>query len=147
MIEDWIDELTKVWEIDDGRGGTVRSYRLFERDEMPDDIPLERPVALTFFDELEADYSLSVAIGIYTGTTEFNLTPDLNRRRIPAVLKFVGKILRAAAARMTLGGRVNYFVVTKIGLTALRYGNEAPHLGLEVTWMVKEDFANLAVSQ
>lgn len=148
MIENWIDALAKVWEVDDGRGGQVQAYRLFERDEFPEDIPLDRPTALTFFDDVEVAYSLSGPnLAFWTGTTEFNLTPDLSRRRIPAVLRYVPRIIQAAAANMTLGGRVNYFVInTKISLIPLKYGNEAPHLGLEVAWMVKEDLNGLTVS-
>lgn len=140
MIEDWIDSLARVWEVDDGRGGQVKSYRLFERDEFPEDIPLDRPTALTFFDDVEIEYSLSGPnLGYWSGTAEFNLTPDLSRARMASVLKFIPRIVAAAAGNMTLGGRVSHFVIGNIRLMALQYGNKAPHLGLEVKWSVKEN--------
>jgi len=148
MIDDWIDTLTRVWEVDDGRGGTVQAYRLFERDEFPEEVPLDRPTALTFVDNVEVEYSLGgPALAFWTGTTEFNLTPDLNKQRIPYVLRFIERIIRAAAANLTLGGRVNFFIInTTISLEPLQYGNQAPHLGLVVAWRVKEHIDELVVT-
>lgn len=147
MIEDWIDTLVKVWEVSDGKKGKVQAYRLFERDEFPNDISLDHPVALTFWDDVEIDYSLGgPTVAIYNGMTYFHLTPDTNRRRLPYVLGFVGRIIEAAAAKMQLSGKVNYFIVTKLALAAMQYGNEAPHFGLEVTWTVKEE-PTITVSQ
>jgi len=152
MIENWIDTLTKVWEVDDGRGGTVRSYRLFERDEYPENVPLDQVTALTFFDAVDMEYSQGgPRIAIWRGTVEFNLTPDLDRRRIPYVLRFVGRIARAAAKNMTLGGRVNYMVLdpsTTVEMAVLKYGNAGvEHLGLVAKWIVKETLNDLEVSQ
>ncbi|MBS4061466.1 MAG: hypothetical protein KG029_13790 [Bacteroidetes bacterium] len=153
MIEDWIDDLTRVWEVDDGKGGHVRSYRLFERDEFPQNVPLDIPTALTFFDNVDnLEYSEGgPKIAFYKGTAEFNLTPDLDRSRIPYVLRFVGRIIRAAAANMTLGGRVNYMILDPSGpieMSTLKYGNAgAEHLGLVAKWIVKETLNGLEVSQ
>jgi hypothetical protein len=152
MIENWIDTLTKVWEVDDGRGGTVRSYRLFERDEYPENVPLDQVTALTFFEAVDMEYSQGgPRIAIWRGTVEFNLTPDLDRRRIPYVLRFVGRIARAAAKNMTLGGRVNYMVLdpsTTVEMAVLKYGNAGvEHLGLVAKWIVKETLNDLEVSQ
>jgi len=151
MIEDWIDDLTKVWEVDDGRGGTVKAYRLFERGEMPESVPLDQLTALTFFDSVDADYSEGgPCLAFWRGTVEFNLAPDLDKRRIPFVLRFVGKILRAAAKNMTLGGKVNYMILdpaTTIEMGVLRYGNAGvEHLGLVAKWVVKETLNNLEVT-
>jgi hypothetical protein len=147
MIETWIDDLVKVWEVSDGRSGQVYAYRLFERDEFPEDVPLDRPVALTFVDNVELMYSQGgPCVLIWSGTVEFNLTPDLNRKRIPQVLRYINRILVAAAGNMTLGGKVNYMLIdNQIRLVPLRYGNEAPHLGLEVQWKVKETIEGLVV--
>lgn len=151
MIEDWIDDLTKVWEVEDGRGGTVKAYRLFERDEMPESVPLDQLTALTFFDSVDFEYSTGgPRLAFWRGTVEFNLAPDLDKRRIPFVLRFVGKILRAAAKNMTLGGKVNYMILdpaTTIEMGVLRYGNAGvEHLGLVVKWVVKETLNDLEVT-
>jgi hypothetical protein len=152
MIEDWIDTLTKVWEVDDGKGGLVTAYRLFERDEFPENVPLDRPTALTFVDDVDLEYSQGgPKIAFYKGTVEFNLTPDLDKSRIPYVLRFVGRIMKAAAANMTLGGRVSYMILDpngSIDMGILKYGNAGQeHLGLVAKWIVKETLDDLEVLQ
>jgi hypothetical protein len=157
MIEDWIDDLTRVWEVEDGKGGRVTSYRMFERDEFPENIPLDVPTALTFFDSVDLEYSQGgPSIALWRGTVEFNLAPDLDKRRIPGVLRYIKRILVAAAGSITLGGkvyqggRVNYFVLdpsTSIEMGVLRYGNAGTeHLGLVAKWIVKESIQGLVVS-
>jgi hypothetical protein len=145
MIEDWIDTLGKVFEVEDGRGGQVYAYRLFERDEFPDDIPLDRPVALTFLDNVDFEYSQGgPTLAFWHGSTELNLTPDLSRKRLPYVLRFFKRIMAAAAANMKLGGLVEYFILDEsatISLEVLKYGNQAAHLGLVVKWTVKENIS------
>ena len=142
MVDDWVDELTRAWEISDGRGGQVRSYRIFEKDEFPEEIPLDIPTALTFVDDVDAEYSQGgPCILMWHGTTVFHLTPDLNRQRTPYLMLFFNRILVAAAANMKLTGKVDYFALepnTSIAVVITQYGNEARHLGLEVRWLVKE---------
>jgi hypothetical protein len=142
MIDNWIDALCKIWEVEDGRGGTVTSYRLFERDEFPEEIPLDRPTALTFVDGVDFQYSQGGPLtAIWKGSTEFNLTPDLSRKRVPAVLRYFKRIMAAATDNMKLGGLVSYFILDEtdtITLEVLQYGNQARHLGLVVNWTVKE---------
>ena len=142
MIEDWIDTLTRVWEIPDGADGQVRSYRIYERAEFPEEIALDVPTALTFVDDIDAVYSQGgPGIIMWHGSTSFHVTPDLNRARLPGVILFYKRILVAAAANMKLSGRVDYFALEQTGsisLVAMQYGNEARHFGLEVKWMVKE---------
>ncbi len=148
-VEVWIDTLTRVWEIDDGKGGLVKSYRIFERDEFPEDVPLDVATALTFVDDADIQYSQGGPCTVFWhGTTEFNLAPDLSRKHVPRILRYFKRITVAAAANMKLGGCVSYFVLdnTKsIRMATLRYGNAAPHLGLEVTWTVKQVIAGLVV--
>ena len=143
MVENWIDTLTRVWEIPDGQGNQVRSFRIYERAEFPEEIQLDVPTALTFIGDIDADYSQGgPAIIMWHGSTSFHLTPDLNRARLPGVILYFDRILIAAAANMKLSGRVNYFALEPTGsisLVAMQYGNEAKHLGLEVKWMVKEN--------
>lgn len=148
-VEVWIDKLTRVWEIDDRKGGLVKSYRVFEKDEFPEDVPLDRATALTFVDDVDIQYSQGGPTTVFWhGTTEFNLAPDLSRRHMPRILRFFKPITVAAAANFKLGGSVSYFVLDtpkSISMATLRYGNAAPHLGLEVTWTVKQVIAGLVV--
>ena len=153
MVEDWIDTLVKVWEIDDGKGQTVRSYRLFERDEFPDVVPLDRPSALSFIEDVSISYSQGGPnLAFWRGSTEFNLTPDLNRSRVPYVLKFYRRIIVAAAANLKLGGLagIEHFILlpdsTVSGPEVLKYGDQTPHLGLVARWEVKERFTGLVVA-
>lgn len=152
MIENWIDALTKVWEVEDGRGGRVLSYRLFEKDEFPDDVPMDRPVALTFVDRLDRlEYSAGgPSLGYWTGTTEFVLTPELKKSRIPEVLRYFDRIVKAAAANLNLGGSVEYFIIgpngqAAIEMVVLDYGNKTPRMGLSVNWEVKEHLTGIVV--
>lgn len=147
MIETWIDAMCVVWEdITDERFGNVTSYKLIAESNFPDSIdPVDldlHPIALTVPANMEAEYSMSgPLLGFYTGVTEFHVCPDMNRSRIPALLPWYGKIIRAAAGNMTLGGLVEHFVIDADGVTgpqALQYGNEAPHWGFVVQWKVKE---------
>jgi hypothetical protein len=146
MIENWVDTLCKVWEIDDGRGGTVWSPRIFGKDEFPEAIDAARPTALTFLTNTATSYSAGgPCINLYTGYTEFHLAPNLSRSSIPAVLKFIKKIEVAAAGNARLGGIVEHFLLTSEGQPSiqgpvvLQYGEEAEHLGLVVHWEVKEN--------
>ncbi|PKN93016.1 MAG: hypothetical protein CVU44_11330 [Chloroflexi bacterium HGW-Chloroflexi-6] len=151
MIEDWIDALTKVWEVEDGKGSRVTAYRLFERDDIPETIPLDIPTALTFFDNVDFEYSQGgPSLAFWRGTVEFNLTPDLDKRRIPYVLRYIKRIMVAAAGNITLGNRVNYMILdpsASIEMTVLQYGNAGQeHLGLVAKWIVKETIQGLVVT-
>lgn len=147
MIEHWIDELARVWEIEVGFG-TVKSYRLFGKTEFPDAIDpstLDRsPVALTIPASLGPEYSTGgPLLGYWRGVTEFHVAPDLDRGRLPALLPWYGRILRAAASHARLGGTVELFVIENqadsiLGPLALQYGDEQAHWGFTVNWTVKE---------
>lgn len=157
MIESWIDELAKVWEFQAGLG-MVRSYRLIEKAEFPSSIDpadLERsPVALTIPAAMRPQYSEGgPLIGFYRGVTEFHVAPDVNKSRLPALLPWYGKILRAAASHMKLNNTVEYFAIDDqedaiAGPLDMQYGGEAPHWGFLVNWIVKERLENqLTVSR
>jgi hypothetical protein len=148
MIENWIDELAKVWEISDKRFGTVRSFRMMEKAEFPDSIdPVGldvSPMALTFPGTFEPEYSEGGPhIGYWKGQTEFHVASDLDRSRVPSLLPWYGMILKAATANMTLGGSVELFLIDSTedaitGLLPLSYGGETAHWGFVVKWTVKE---------
>jgi hypothetical protein len=146
MIESWIDELAKVWEISDGHFGTVHSYRLIEKAEFPESIdPVDldkNPIALTIPATLDPEYSAGgPQIGFYTGVTEFHVSPDLNYGRLPQMLLWYGVITKAAASHAKLNGTVEIFLIETpgiVGPVALQYGSEAWHWGFTVHWRVKE---------
>lgn len=148
-VEVWIDTLAKVWEISDGKSGTVKSYRVFERDEFPEDVPLDKATALSFIDNADIQYSQGgPCTVIWHGSTEFNLAPNLSRKHIPRILRYFKRIVVAAAANMKLSGKVSYFALepqNSISLEPLQYGQQARHLGLVVRWTVKQVIAGLVV--
>jgi len=146
MIESWIDTLVKVWEFDCGNGQMVRSYRLVEKAEFPTVIDPGRdfPLALTIPSGVRPEYSLGgPLLGFWNGITEFHVSPNLDKSLMPSLVRWYGKIVRAAAGSMTLGGLVEYFVIADqedavSGPIALQYGAEAEHWGFLVRWTVKE---------
>jgi hypothetical protein len=149
MIENWIDTLAKVWELDDGRGNLVWSPRIFEKDEFPDALPeIDRPIALSFLTSTSTQYSAGgPCINLYTGFTEFHFPGGLKQNLRGYVMKFIGKIELAAAAKARLGGIVEHFLLVPgeggnpsiQGPIPLQYGEEAEHWGLVVHWEVKEN--------
>ena len=151
LIESWIDNLTKVWEIDDGKGSTVRSYRLYERDEYPEAIN-DFPCVLTYVTGVRFGYSAGGPnFGYWTGVSEFHLTDDLDKSKIPYILLFFERIYKAAAANMQLSGTVAHFLLSQQdeggqnvqGPVVMAYGDEAPHHGLIANWEVKQDVSGL----
>lgn len=144
MIEHWIDTLSAVWEVDTGRGGRVRSYRMVAVSEIPETLdPTAFPVALPASVKLtDVEYSMGgPAYCIWKGMTEFHISPNCSKGELPYVFSYYAKIWRAAALNFKLGGLVEYFVLDKgdtMQLAALQYGDEAEHWGLLVNWTVKE---------
>lgn len=141
MIEKWIDVLAKVWEISDFRGGTVRSFRIFERNEFPEALTLDFPCALSYPTELRPEYSTGgPCLDFWDGTTEFHLSASVSKDQFPYLIRFFAAIRAAAAANLTLGNRVDDFLIKNIrGPLGLRYGEESEHFGLLVYWQVKEN--------
>lgn len=157
MIEDWIDILCKVWEIDlDGRR-TVKSYRLLEDNDFPDSIDPsgldQNPIALTIPAQMMPQYSKGNKHITWWGVTEFHVSPDINRARIPGLMPWYGRILRAAAGKVMLSGTTadvaNFVIVDRPdgiqGPLKLQYGSEAVHWGFIVNWMVEESLAGVAL--
>lgn len=150
MIESWIDNLCKVWEIDTGLGA-VRSYRLIERNDFPSAINpqdlAQSPIALSIPATVQPYYAMGRKNLTWYGVTEFHVSPDLDRGRLPELLPWYGRILRAAAANVQLSGTVANFVILDRpdaieGPVALKYGDETPHWGFLVRWMVEETPSN-----
>lgn len=150
-VENWIDAIVDVWAgIDNGKGGKVRAFSVYRKDEFPNALAAEQmPCVLTYTTSVEADSNDALGFDHWRGVSEFHLFPNLDRANYPAVMLFYKRIRQAAAANIKLGNRVSLFVlrnnVSRVtgasieGPVALQYGSESPHLGLVVHWLVKED--------
>lgn len=148
MISTWIDNLAKIWEFSDGTFNTVRSHRLIERADFPSSIEaseLDRlPIALTIPQTFRPEYSAGgPLIGFWTGMTEFHVAPDIDKGRMPSLMKWYGLILNAATSHMKLSNSVELFLLADAenaidGPTPLQYGAEPWHWGFVVQWQVKE---------
>lgn len=142
-VTDWIDEITRLWEVSDGKGGQVRSFRVFEKEEFPEALSTF-PCAITYTEGVRDRYGQGVSVDLWRGVTEFHLTPDLNRRAFPNLMRFFARIRDAAAGNVTLNGKVSWFALRTEGGDSiegpvkLQYGTENVHYGLVVRWEVKE---------
>lgn len=147
MIEQWIDSLCKVWgTVDNGRGGLVRSYLVFEKAEFPESLS-EYPCAITYPEGVSNEYGNGASIDIWRGKTEFHLIGDSQKSSLPYVIRFFARIRNAAAQNYKLGGKVDYMLLRAEDLSiqgpiTLAYGSEEPHWGLVVYWTVKENVSN-----
>lgn len=145
MIEDWIDEIVKTAGLVVGPNNRrVLSYSLFGKTEYPESLTTF-PAALTFVENVSLEYDISGAGRNYwQGMTEFHLTSDLSRKRMPEVLLYFGKIRDAFAGNMTLNGKVASFTLrgngesSIVGPVELAWGGEKMHFGLIAYWKVKE---------
>lgn len=154
MIEHWIDALCNVWgTITDERFGLVKSYTLVQAgNDFPASIDPAKlslqPIAITIAADDVPTYTLGTQEAFYTGTTQFHVCPDNSMGRMPELTLWFGKIKRAAAAHIKLGGLVHDFVVERIeGPIELQYGNEAVHWGFMVYWRVKERNLGMTIGQ
>lgn len=145
MITDWLDEVTKIWgSMTDTKGMQVKSYRVFEKAEMPEKIS-RWPSAISYLPRVSVmTYGASGSTLVFNGVTELHVCPDVGKANYPAVMAFYDKILLAAAGHVTLGGKVAHFLLSKtdpIVAGVLQYGTQAPGLGLVIRWEVKETAA------
>jgi hypothetical protein len=147
MIENWIDEVAKVWEISDGFK-TVQSFKLVEKAEFPESIDPtsldNAPIALTIPASVGPEYSLGGPhIGYWIGVTEFHVASNQDRGKLPELLPWYRKIINAAASHMKLNNTVELFLIDEgndaiTGPVPLQFGDETPHWGFLVRWRVKE---------
>lgn len=146
-LESWIDDVCRVMAVDNGLGGTVKSYAVYERAEMPDAVT-EVPCAITFVQGYMPYYSeKGPKSGFYYGRTEFHLVEGLNRSRIPFIMLFYARIRNAVAGKIALGGRtdIEHFGPSPRaelfieGPVVLQWGGAEgqQNLGLIVNWEVK----------
>lgn len=144
MIEDWIDKLAEnCGKVYAGSGKQMLAYKMFGRTEIPESLTVF-PCCLTFPGSLRASYSAAgIATNIWTGTTEFHITSDLSRKKLPELVLMYKRIRDQFALDMTLGGSVAYCMLDPEGESisepmALKWGSESDHFGLVVHWVVKE---------
>lgn len=156
MIEDWIDVLCKVWEIGYDQK-TVKSYKLLGESDFPSAIVAadlaQRPIALTIPASVQPIYSKGHKHLTWFGVTEFHVAPDLDKGRLPSLLLWYERILKAAALKVQLSGttaNIASFVIEDRldgiqGPLPLQYGDETPHWGFIVNWKVEEGLAGDAL--
>jgi hypothetical protein len=144
MIENWIDAVAKVFEISDGQGGLVKSFRVFEKDEFPNALS-QFPSAISYPTGVQAIYG-EASMDIWTGITEIHVDP-VEKSNLADVLRYVNRIKTAVAANITLGGLVSYFILDQdggqniVGPVTLDFGDPSPNTGFIVHWTVKENTA------
>lgn len=135
-IEYWFDDIVKIW-------GTVEVDKMRVKSFMLNKIPeavTKAPCAITFVRDGDNPNSLAgSAEGFYQGVTEFHLTLDLMRSKMPFCMKFPDKIVAAAASHLTLNGKVVSFKIGKWEIVELTWGGEPDHFGIKVPWTVQEN--------
>ncbi len=145
-VEKWIDSVAAVFgEIITGQGGKLTSYKVFGKTEFPNSLK-HFPCAITYLDGVSCSSPSDSGpwINLWAGTTEIHLCADTSKSHFPEAIAYYTKIQKVVAAHRQLGGKVAYFELvdqsTSIeGPLELTYGTDAPHLGLLVHWLVKED--------
>jgi hypothetical protein len=142
-IETWIDDLCAVWdEVSDGKGGFVKSYRVYTKAEFPEAITMV-PCVLSYTKLMQPKHASGFQICMWKGASEFHLSESVAKQWMPDVMRYFARILSAAAAHVTLGGKVSFFIVDfengVQGPVVLQYGSEEPHWGIMVNWMVEEN--------
>lgn len=157
MIEDWVDNLCAVWAIDIDGFRTVKSFNLIKESNFPSAINAgdldQQPIAITIPASMRPAYSKGNKNVTWFGITEFHVAPDVDKGRLPSLLPWYGRILRAAALKVQLStttAEISNFVIVDrndgiLGPMALQYGDEAEHWGFIVNWMVEESLAGSAL--
>lgn len=142
MVDDWLDTLCDVFAIDLPDGRRVKTYHVIDPAETPESISVF-PCAITY---TQAVRSVAGPVGyaLWEGQTELHLTPNKDKRQHGFVMSIIRLVEEAIASNLTLGGKVDYFVLrfdrgsSIDGPVTMQYGSEAEHLGLLVHWEVKE---------
>ncbi len=76
-VENWIDTLCELWEVDDGKGGTIRSYKVYKKNEFPEAI--QAPCAITYTTGNHMEIMASGGHSFWEGKTEFHLTDNIDK--------------------------------------------------------------------
>jgi hypothetical protein len=144
-VELWIDEVTKLFDGIRIANKSIRSFRIYEKDEFPEAIKGDEiPCALTYTAEVECEYSTGPCFEIWKGKTEIHWTPNVDKSKYPEIMLLFKQIRNAFALHRTLGGKVAFIQLaientpSIQGPVVFSYGDEVQHLGLLVHWVVKE---------
>lgn len=146
-VETFLDEICKTFAVSDGGINTIRSFLVFERNELPEAVSAETgPCAVSFVTDLQVEYSMGgPTIFYWQGQTEFHLTRDISAKNVAHVMRYFGRIAAAAMQNMKLGGRVEFFTIlqgTENALQFVTYKNpvtgQDDHQGIVVRWSVKQ---------
>lgn len=148
-VETWLDTLCKVWgAVSDGENGTVRSFLVFERNELPSSFitAVEGPCAASYVEGLMPEYSAGgPTLFFWNGLTEFHLTADVKPANAAMIMLYFSRILAAAAGNMKLSGTVEHFFIppTENAVQMVTFNHpvtgQADHQGILVRWQVKQN--------
>jgi hypothetical protein len=151
-IENWIDEIAKLWGTMKAGKVVVKSYQVFGKAEIPEALSVY-PCAITYTTSVNSQYSTGgPCIDIWTGVTELHLCAGVEKQNYPEIMRYFARIRNAAASKMQLNGKVAFFQLASEnsieGPVKFTYGEEAEHLGLLIHWTVKENVTgDFSVSQ
>lgn len=147
-VHNWIDELVDRWAtLTDGER-TVRSFWIYDGNELPDELPMDSvPLAITRVERTTGIYSANASYEFTQGVTEFHLSRTDNPELYGKVLEWIPIVRNKLYGSITLGGLINDIRIVGgegegggiEGPVKLQYNEEAPHWGLVLNWRAKED--------
>lgn len=143
-LQNWLDNLCEVMTVTDRHGKQVRSFHVFDRNELPDAItPEDAPCAVSYVTDIQLEYSAGGPTHLYCyGQTEFHLTEDVKPANVAYCMSMYEPIVRACAGAMTLGGTVKHFTLLQNAPGALAFmtytniDGKPDHQGIVVKWYV-----------
>lgn len=148
-VETWLDTLCKVWgTVSDNEGKTVRSFLVFERNELPDSwiTAVEGPCAASYVETMQVEYSTGgPTLFFWNGLTEFHITPDVKPANASTVMLYFARIFAAAAGSMKLSNTVEHFYIQPVenAIQMVTFNhpvtNQPDHQGIVVRWSVKQN--------
>jgi hypothetical protein len=154
-LQSWLDNLCEVMAVTDRHGRQVRSYHVFDRNELPNSITSEDvPCAVSYVTDIQPQYSMGgPTLLFYQGQTEFHLTTDVKPVNVAYCMSIFEPIIRAAAGNMRLGATVESFTILQEQAGALQFSTyrnaegRDDHQGVVVKWTVKQNISgDLVVS-
>ena len=140
--EHWLDTLNQLWAFNRGDGVLVRSF--FTKD-LPAAVTADMaPCAVSYITDCQPMYSAGgPTILHWEGQTDFHLTRDVKPANMGYLHGFYERILVAAMASITLGGKVhNFQIVGSSGamrsVTYKKADGQDDHQGIVVRWTVEQ---------
>lgn len=147
MLEEWIDLVAKkVGQVGDGKGGFVRSYMLFEKNEFPESLTVF-PCVLTYTEDVVMTCPDSGPnVDVWRGISEFHIVPGTKKSDFPTILGFFSRIRAVFATDRTLGGKVQFCKLSIEGPSiegpiVFNPNTEVATQGLIAHWTVRERFS------